>query len=282
LLILAIDGVDRALLYDMLRAGELPHLAALLGGSSGAAFSHACFYDQLVTVLPSTTIAAWTTLFTGADPGAHGITGNELFDRSARSLIAPAPVSIDDVSPVLALYTDDSLGERLDVPTLYEKLREAEPHLRIWVAMSPRRTRRSIGRMLCRVATGRRVERSCNWGRSMAPPEYPDLNRLAFWVVVPEGPDHRLTVMLVGLQHLELLGHRHSVDLDGDVVFAFDEAFLWFRLPFLHPRHLVSPWAKAETGKASLHDPHRRFSGCSTSRATRSFESAACSICQTR
>jgi hypothetical protein len=75
-------------------------------------------------------------VFTGADPGTHGITGNELFDRSTRSLIAPAPVSIDDVSPVLELYTNNALGELLDVPTLYEKLREPEPHLRIWVAMS--------------------------------------------------------------------------------------------------------------------------------------------------
>lgn len=50
LLLLAIDGVDRALLYEMLRAGELPMLASLLfaqGGqsrtrTSTSAFSQPC------------------------------------------------------------------------------------------------------------------------------------------------------------------------------------------------------------------------------------------------
>ncbi len=136
LLILALDGVDRSLLYSMLRSGELPELAGLLGGSAGARLPHACLDEQLVTVLPSTTIAAWTTVFTGVTPGEHGITGNEFFDRASRSLYAPAPVSLDDISPVLELYTNDTLGKLLDVPTVYEQLREREPHLRIWVAMS--------------------------------------------------------------------------------------------------------------------------------------------------
>src|SRR5512144_2920959 len=54
LLILAIDGVDRALLYDLLEAGELPGLAALLGGSQGP-FAHAYFDRTLVATLPSST-----------------------------------------------------------------------------------------------------------------------------------------------------------------------------------------------------------------------------------
>ena len=37
ILLVAFDGVDRALLYDLPRKGELPHLAELLGGHDGAA-----------------------------------------------------------------------------------------------------------------------------------------------------------------------------------------------------------------------------------------------------
>lgn len=36
-LVLALDGVSRPLLYDMLRAGKLPKLAALLGSSTDTA-----------------------------------------------------------------------------------------------------------------------------------------------------------------------------------------------------------------------------------------------------
>ena len=136
LLVLALDGVDRALLYELLRDGSLPRFAAILGGRQGTRFPHACLYDRLVTVLPSTTIAAWTTVFTGTPPGVHGITGNELFARDEGEMLAPAPVSFDDLSPTLAVYTDDMIGRRLDVPTVYEKLRERDPPIRIWVAMS--------------------------------------------------------------------------------------------------------------------------------------------------
>lgn len=135
LLVLAIDGVDRRLLYEMLRSGDLPHMAALLGGG-GARFPHACFAEDVLTVLPSTTIPAWTTAFTGVEPGVHGITGNELFVREETVMVAPAPVSIDDLAPTLAVYTDDTLGRRLDVPTVYELLRQTDPPVRIWVAMS--------------------------------------------------------------------------------------------------------------------------------------------------
>src|SRR5947208_10451024 len=52
-LVLALDGVSRDLLYDMLRAGELPNLAELLGGDR---LAHAYFDDSLLSILPSTTM----------------------------------------------------------------------------------------------------------------------------------------------------------------------------------------------------------------------------------
>lgn len=120
----------------MLRDGELPELAGLLGGVQGRELPHACLSESVLSVLPTTTIAAWSTAFTGAPPGEHGVTGNEFFVRSTRELAAPAPVSIGDISPALAVYTDSYLDHFIAVPTVYERLREREPEIRIWVSMS--------------------------------------------------------------------------------------------------------------------------------------------------
>lgn len=80
LLILALDGVDRALLYNMLNAGEMPELALLLGGANGE-FPNAVFSNRLHSVLPSSTAIAWASTFTGASPAEHGVVGNEYFIR---------------------------------------------------------------------------------------------------------------------------------------------------------------------------------------------------------
>jgi hypothetical protein len=135
LLVLAVDGIDRGLLYDMLRRGELPGLAALLAAKDGQ-FPHAHFDETLLSTLPSSTLAAWASVFTGEPPARHGVTGNEYFVRERRILEAPAPVSILDATPVLATYTDGYANRLLAVPTIYERMRKAEPDLSIWVSMS--------------------------------------------------------------------------------------------------------------------------------------------------
>jgi hypothetical protein len=134
LLVLAIDGVDRTLLYSMLQRGELPGLAALLG-SANANFAHAYFDQQIVATLPSSTLAAWTTAMTGMPPAVHGVTGNEFFIRDQRRLAAPAPVSFDDATPVLETYTDDYVNALIPERTVYERIRDRDPNVLIWVAM---------------------------------------------------------------------------------------------------------------------------------------------------
>lgn len=135
LLILALDGIDRALLYDMLHKGELPSLAALLGGKDGN-FPHAHFDETLLSTLPSSTLSAWASVFTGEPPVRHGVAGNEYFVRERRAFAAPAPVSVADASPVLRTYTDGYANSLLAVPTIYERMRSAQPQLAIWVSMS--------------------------------------------------------------------------------------------------------------------------------------------------
>jgi hypothetical protein len=134
LLLLAFDGVDRGLLYRMLRAGELPALASLLGGEGGK-FPHAHFDDRLLSTLPSSTMAAWTTVMTGLPPAEHGVTGNEFFIREERRLGAPAPVSFNDSKPTLAIYTDGYLDGLKKGTTVYERMRARDPDVLVWVAM---------------------------------------------------------------------------------------------------------------------------------------------------
>lgn len=135
ILMLAFDGVDRKLLYEMLDKGELPKLTDLLAGE-GKNFPHAYFDDTLVATMPSSTMAAWATVFTGVPPAEHGVAGNEFFVREDCRLAAPAPVSFNDPEPTIEIYTDDYLNKLISVPTVYEKLRAREPQIQIWVALS--------------------------------------------------------------------------------------------------------------------------------------------------
>ncbi len=140
LLILALDGVDRSLLYDLLRSGDMPNLSRLLGSeasrAAGNGFEHAFFADNMLSVLPSITFAAWTTIFTGKTPGEHGVTGNEFFVREQRRFVAPAPVTIHAPELIMSIYTDGYLNQLVETKTIYERIREKDPSVLVWVAMS--------------------------------------------------------------------------------------------------------------------------------------------------
>jgi hypothetical protein len=134
ILFLPFDGVNRDLLYDMLDKGQLPKLTDLLSGE-GQKFPHAYFDQSLLSTMPSSTMAAWTTVITGVPPGEHGVSGNEFFIREENRLAAPAPVSFTDSKPTIEIYTDGYLNALVKVPTVYEKMRSREPNILIWVAI---------------------------------------------------------------------------------------------------------------------------------------------------
>ena len=139
ILLLGIDGVDRDLLYRELRDGQLPGLARLLGveqNDGGRKFPHAHFYPSLLSELPSSTIPVWVSLFTGVPPGEHGAPGNEFFIRGEERFAAPVPTSFDDPRPLLGTYTDDYVNDLVELPTFYEVLRDEDPSIRLWVALS--------------------------------------------------------------------------------------------------------------------------------------------------
>ncbi|MEA2747337.1 MAG: hypothetical protein QOI41_1480, partial [Myxococcales bacterium] len=138
ILYLAFDGVNRDLLYDMLRKGKLPHLASLLGGTAGptgSQFPHAHFDEQLLSTLPSSTMAAWATTMSGVGPAVHGIAGNEYFVREQRLFACPAAVSFADSKPTIEIFTDGYMNQLSAAPIAYERMREKDPNALIWVGM---------------------------------------------------------------------------------------------------------------------------------------------------
>jgi hypothetical protein len=133
LLVVALDGVGDEELRRAIRVGHLPTVQRLFGRQLDEdVYEHAYAVPGVLAVLPSTTMAAWASVFTGLPPAHTGVPGNEWYDREERRFYAPAPVTTDDHAHALAMYADDLLGRAIRVPTLYERL-----DVRAHVALMP-------------------------------------------------------------------------------------------------------------------------------------------------
>ncbi|MEM9695924.1 MAG: alkaline phosphatase family protein [Myxococcota bacterium] len=122
-LLIALDGVGYESLREALESGALPRLGAALGPPRGdGVFEHAYSVPNVLSILPSTTVAAWTTAFTGVGVAEHGVSGNEQFDRTSGRFYAPAPVSVTSVADMMATFNDGLVGSMIQSPTLFEQL----------------------------------------------------------------------------------------------------------------------------------------------------------------
>jgi len=121
ILIFALDGAGYDQLMLSIRSGKVNRLKEFLGaeGMNGV-FEHGYSVPDTISILPSTTVAAWSSVFTGQPPAYTGVTGNEWFVREQMQFYAPAPVSIADTSDTQKMITEDLVGKMLQVPTLYE------------------------------------------------------------------------------------------------------------------------------------------------------------------
>jgi len=122
-LILAMDGVGDEALRSALRGGHLRRLSAFVGTASEGSndYAHGYAAPGVLSVLPSTTFAAWGSLYTGQTPAYTGVPGNEWFAREEMRFYAPAPVTVSGYEHAAKVYTDDLLGGLLPVPTLFER-----------------------------------------------------------------------------------------------------------------------------------------------------------------
>ena len=123
-LIFALDGVGDDELMLAIRQDGAPNMARILGAASGGEGTYANAYavPGVLSILPSTTVAAWSATFTGEPAARNGVPGNEWFAREERRFYAPAPVTVDDNEDAIAVYTDGLVGRALRVPTLYEQV----------------------------------------------------------------------------------------------------------------------------------------------------------------
>lgn len=121
-LVIALDGVGDGALRAALAAGRLPALSERLGPETGEhTHAHGYAAPHVLTTLPSTTMAAWATVVTGAPPAETGVPGNEWFDRTERRFHAPAPVSVTGSTHVLQSFTEGWLGRQVQTATLFER-----------------------------------------------------------------------------------------------------------------------------------------------------------------
>jgi hypothetical protein len=108
---------------EAIGSGNAPNLHEMLGKKQGdtGVYSHAYSVPNALSILPSTTIAAWSSIFTGATPPYTGVTGNEWFVREEMRFYAPAPVSVDETDDTFAAVTDDLVGKSLKTPSLFQQ-----------------------------------------------------------------------------------------------------------------------------------------------------------------
>jgi hypothetical protein len=122
-IVFALDGAGHDQLMEAIGSGEAPNMAGLLGKDEGnGLFAHGYSAPNALSVLPSSTIADWSAVFTGQAPAWDGVTGDEWFVRETMEFLAPVPVSVEDTTDIIKVVNSDLVGRSLTVPTLYEQI----------------------------------------------------------------------------------------------------------------------------------------------------------------
>src|SRR5208283_741305 len=121
-LIFAFDGAGYDQLMAAINSGRAPAMAGMLGKEEGGGlYEHAYCAPNAISILPSTTIAAWSSIFTGAPTAWNGVPGNEWFVREEMKFYAPVPVSVEEMDDNRAMITEGLVGESLKSPTLFQQ-----------------------------------------------------------------------------------------------------------------------------------------------------------------
>jgi len=123
MIIFAFDGIGADELYDAIHDGHCRHIGQLLGAEQGGGrFAHGYAVAETMSILPSTTMAAWASIFTGQPPAFTGVPGNEWFAREEDRFYAPAPVSVTEITDTMHMLADGLVGGAIRAPTLHELL----------------------------------------------------------------------------------------------------------------------------------------------------------------
>jgi hypothetical protein len=123
-IVFALDGTSYDQFIALVKSGKAPNIAGLLGEDEerDGEFEHGYAAPKVLSMLPSSTVADWSAIFTGAPPARNGVTGDEWFVREDMKFFAPVPISLDETGDLAKAITDGLVGNALRVPTLYEQL----------------------------------------------------------------------------------------------------------------------------------------------------------------
>jgi len=124
-IVFALDGVGDHVFHDAVASGEMPRFAARLGPADRddeRVYANGWMAPDALSILPSTTVAAWSATFTGEPVAQTGVPGNEWFAREEMRFYAPAPVSVHGNADTLRALNDGLIGEAIAVPTVFERL----------------------------------------------------------------------------------------------------------------------------------------------------------------
>lgn len=124
-LLVALDGVADEELFRAVDDRTMPRTAAVFGArrdEDGRVREHGWIVPGALSILPSTTFAAWASVLTGEPVARTGISGNEWFERERRRFRAPAPVSVREHEHTVLAVSEDLVGRAIRGPTLFERL----------------------------------------------------------------------------------------------------------------------------------------------------------------
>jgi type I phosphodiesterase/nucleotide pyrophosphatase len=81
-IVFALDGVGYGQFMTLVRSGKAPSISGILGKEQGdGVFEHGYSTPDALAMLPSSTVADWSAIFTGEPPASNGVTGDEWFVR---------------------------------------------------------------------------------------------------------------------------------------------------------------------------------------------------------
>jgi len=94
-ILIGIDGCTFRILWPLTRDGYLPSFLEII--------ENGC-HTNLISTLPFNTLPAWTSIFTGVNPGKHGITGEVIRENGQYKLASSRDRAVDSLWSILTRH----------------------------------------------------------------------------------------------------------------------------------------------------------------------------------